>query len=541
MTREFLDSYIEEEDSSSEESENENNNGLLSWAINLFKEHWKGILLVIVTMAFFIHFRPWFHGLAMVPVIHPWFGVITLLAIGWLFASVYFIDSLGWWIGLTFTIWMGGAMIMGMFGGPFAKASIANTLDAEEIDDLPQMSSDYIRILPRTVGERYMDDSLQYPRQKLGSTDITMIDNTPHWSFPLEPNGVVNKFTIQCKGAAFVDMSRSSKDIEIMERDMTVGPGMLVADSVWWSLWKDEYWRDVKDPFPVPYKGELYYALPEIEYEQHFRFPVFYSLPKWGGVTLIDPEGNKRNLSPEEALDSDVLKGQQIFPYELARFYVEAQAYKLGVKNKWFHHENQISLTDVSGQGNKQPFLIKTEDGLKWFASVEPFGKAHGVFRVYIIDARTGDVQYWEPEKQDTLVGPNKAVDYVKTEYPTINWSTGSKTRGFNSVEPIPVIVDGELWWEIRVIPADSASVSKIVFLNAHHQDQIIKAETDKKAIEFQTAGEVIEIEEPTEENITIEEQVMDLIQRYHELQEEEESIVENIERLLSHSLEENS
>jgi len=72
------------------------------------------------------------------------------------------------------------------------------------------------------------------------------------------------------------------------------------------------------------------------------------------------------------------------------------------------------------------------------------------------------------------LTGPVKAIDYVKKALPMFDWSQ------FMAVEPIPIFLNGELWWRVAIIPGSGSGVAKIGFVNAETKEvQIFENEDE--------------------------------------------------------------
>jgi hypothetical protein len=153
-----------------------------------------------------------------------------------------------------------------------------------------------------------------------------------------------------------------------------------------------------------------------------------------------------------------------------------------GAMNVWFDHKEEIEITDVSSQGNQQPFLLNTVDGLKWTVSTEPWGAANGIFRIYVLDARTGDITY--KKFSGTEIGPVNACDYAKKNHPEVDWSQ------FHVVEPIPVTPDGILFWEVRVVPDDGSGISYVAFVDPK-TGATVEFTKDKEIVAFLHGAEV--------------------------------------------------
>ena len=461
------------------------------------KYAWIFILCTVVQFVIFILVvKPMFHETAMFFYLNPW--IIEALAIS-LFAGLVagairktyiahhnvYNSYVELWAFVTFCIFLIGFVIVLVALSAYPNCYLAQTLDVSEIDELPDMDMDYLRITPMKVADRYATDACQYPRHTPSKpSDITMINGTPYWAYLLVPDSFVNVYNIKPQGAVFIDMTTTEKDLEIMEYTFEIAPDLALTDDIYWKIHELNYWADCERTMVVLHESELYLAVPYIEYDLHFSFPMLYRAPKWGGVFLVDKDGNIEDLSPKEAQENLILQGQKLFPEKLVLTYIDSQRFWKakngdfigGITNTWFDHIDEIEVTDVSDQGNSQPFLINTKEGLKWFVSCEPHGTSHGIYRIYLLDARTGLIEMKQYSGDE--IGPVKACNYARTDNPLVDWSR------FQVIEPIPVTPNGELYWEVRVVPDDGSGISYTSFVNPK-TGRVTECKTDVQILQF--------------------------------------------------------
>lgn len=474
----------------------------------------KGLLIVsvLVILAGLVWIsRPMWHWFFMSLYIYPviWESLVISITIGAISYIVWFSqkeyetwDDFGGAKGRTIGIFLIVLIIVGIILGSFQlmypQCYLAENLEVSEIAELPDIDPSAIRIMPLAVSQRYAKDALQYPRFKLGTADISFVNKTPCWIYGLIPDGVVNFFVLKDKGAVYVEMTTSEKNTKIIEQDMEIGEGMGISDWYKWKLYKEKYWVYYEDPYFVSTENKLHIAVPIISYKYHWKFPTFYTVPKWTGTALIDSEGKVEFLTPEEAKKHPVLRDQKLYPERLTRYYVNSFRYTHGIKSKLFYHTNQLEIADVPGQQNEQPFLVVTKEGMKWFIACEPYGEAHGIFKVFLIDARTGEIQFNEQPKAEALIGPVKACDYVRKENPIVDWSR------MTPVEPIPVIIQGKLYWQIKVIPNDASGIAYTAMVDSQTAD-VVELKTDKEIKRFIKGEYAVKAEIPAEiaKNIT--------------------------------------
>jgi hypothetical protein len=350
-------------------------------------------------------------------------------------------------------------------GGLYSAEAMSDRVGASvtDVEDLPETGVENARLLPQSVAREYAQNSLQYPRYRLAGGDITVVNGTPHWSYALAPDGGVNAFRLKQQGGVFVDMTTTDKRVDVREATFDVGQGMAVTDDYQWRLSKHAFWRDYRDPFVVPHGEEMYLAVPYVTHDWEFRatpLPQMHSMPEFGGVSLIATDGSITDLSPEEARDSEILAGQNFYPYELARYEVASRAYKNGIVNTWFSHEGQLELAPVPGE-NDQPFTVFAEDRPTYVLAAEPWGDAAGVYQIWTIDARSGEPRRLTVPQSESLLGPTKATNYAMRA-PDV-----ARLNDVAPAEPIPVVRDGTLYWQVHVVPNSSAGLSYIAFVDA--------------------------------------------------------------------------
>jgi hypothetical protein len=465
-----------------------------------------GLVLAISWLGWFL--RPFWHGFVMFFYTNPaiWeslLGTVITVIIAAVIEAVTNkeyedrIEEL-WWVYLVlFFVFLG---VLTPLQKMYSQCWLSQHLKVTRIKELPEINPSTPRIVPMEVSYRYAKDALQYPRYQLGKPDIAFKDGKPYWVYGLIPDGFVNFFLLKDKGAMYVDMAASEKRTGIVEKEMKIGEGMGISDWYRWVLYKKRYWVDYEDPYFVPYKKELYIAVPVISYEYHWRFPTLFTVPKWAGTALIHSDGSVEILRPEEALSNSVLEQQKLFPERLSRYYVDSFRYIHGIVNVLFYHEDQLEIADLNLSSgtegmphlNKQPYLIMTKKGMKWFVACEPYGEAHGVFKIFLFDARTGKIEVYERPLTEALLGPVRACDYVRKGNPIIDWSR------MIPVEPLPVIYKGNLYWQVRVIPKDASGIAYTAMVNAETAE-IIELKTDDDVRRFLQGEHKEKVEVPKE------------------------------------------
>jgi len=420
-------------------------------------------VVAVVALAVLWSLRPWLHGvvyfLYTTPVILP--GLVVAVAVA---AGVYRLgDQVTASAALTVLVLLlvASVALAGLFASErLGKQTLA---DAEQGTGLAESDAENPRIVTRSVAQRYASNTLNFPQYRVTNSDITVYNGTLYWSYALSPDGLWNHLTKRQHGTVLVDMTRQNTRVETVTGDLRAGMGTVFYNNHRWRTLKHgPYLVDYQDSFMVVHEGEQYIATPYTRPNFHV-LPLPHTTPEWGGVVLVDSDGNVEDLSPEQARNHEVLTDQRLYPFALTRERVSATRYRNGIINTYTSHEGEIEVAPVPGEGNDQPFLIHTESGPQYVVAVEPYGEAQGLREVWTVDARTGVFERFAPN--ESLFGPRKATDYVRQAARTTDWDR------FTPSEPIPVVVDGQLYWEVRVVPTDNSGVSYVAFVNARSSD----------------------------------------------------------------------
>jgi len=470
------------------------------------------IISFIEVVIFFILTNPWWQPIVMGFYLNPVFfesvflSIVVSCVIVLILKKKEVIDKAGGIVALFFLFLfflLIFSAVFALFTSNYYACRLSRELDIEYITQLPEMDENFVRVTPMKVGDRWASDACQYPRHTPAfPSDISMLDGKPHWNYLLVPDGAVNVYNIKPVGAIFIDMTTIDKNTRIVERELEIAPQLELKDGLRWRIFRDEkYFITCERVLVFVHNDTVYQTVPYIEYDFHFEFPVFYTVPKWGGVFLIDEDGNIDDLSPQQARESPILEGQKLFPEQLVLTYINSERFwkaKQGsfmdaIYNVWFDHVDELEITDVSGQGNQQPFLMNTENGLKWIVSVEPFGVAHGIYRIYLLDARTGLIERMNFSSDE--IGPVRACNYVRQAHPDADWDL------FQVIEPIPVTPNGKLFWETRVVPREGSGIAYVAFVDPI-TGRVVECETDEEISTF-LSGVYVEDKEQNETMIT--------------------------------------
>jgi len=406
-----------------------------------------------------------------------------------------------WIVGAIFTA---SIFLVSMSALVQQRAMAEQAMDsAVEIDNFPSVNEDNPRIVPRAVDENKASGSVSYRKYRLGTSDVARGPNgSLMWSYPIQPDGLRNMLFENQQGVALSDMTAMS-DREFNTHDnssFVVGEGMLLHRGSKWNLRKTDYWSQYNDDsVDFVYDGDPYMAYPKTGHEWEVDLvggviPVPYTVPTWDGVALLDESGTVNHMDPEEAQESNVLEGQRLYPFDLTTKYTNSLGYRNGIINQFAvigEHENEVEVADLpSGAGNSQPFMVDLAgEEFVYMVALEPYGKdTRGLDEVWIVNSRTGEYEYFGTEG-DTLFGPERAMGVVRSEDTQTGWGDD-----FEVVEPVPTVVDGDLWWHSKVVPTDSLDVARNVFVNSDTGDAVEVYETES-VVQFINGSEDVDIE----------------------------------------------
>jgi hypothetical protein len=232
----------------------------------------------------------------------------------------------------------------------------------------------------------------------------------------------------------------------------------------------------------------MYY--PKTGHDWHL-LPLPHTTPTWDGGALVHPDGQIEHLSPEEARNHPVLEGQRLYPMTLTRDEMGSLGYRNGIINQFpivGAHEGEVETARLPADAdNAQPFVIDLEgERMSYVTAMEPYGAdTRGLDEVWFVDAETGTYQYFGTD-EETLTGPERAMGIARSADSRTNWG-----QNFIVTEPVPVTIDGSLWWHLKVAPTDYTDVTRNVFVNAD-TSRTVEIRDDEEVRDF-VAGTVTE------------------------------------------------
>jgi hypothetical protein len=456
------------------------------------------VLIIILIIAWFI--RPIFHGFLMPFIVSPLQAVLILLILGaiWrLFGQLkpakftkinennYRFDAPQ---STKRSLRIFAALIALTMFGLFFQEEFRATITADkqtfaERTELPTVTP--IRLMPKSVAHRSAQDSFQNPQERLGDSQIVLIDGKLQRVFPRLPDGGLLYFINKLTGFVSVEVGTLDRKVTIEDQNFAYADGIGIFDNLHYRLLLNKYFVNYTNE-PIYLKNDEGKWVTVVPYMTYKGFP--FTVPQWGGVMVVNGDGSMQDYTPEEAQALQYLKGNRIHPKELTEYYANAYAYRGGLLNKWFLHENETQI--VSLPGDESVIHTATNEGFKQIIVAEPYGESYGIYKIFIVDATTGKREIISYDQQSQLTGPVAAADYIKKEFPTFDWTT------FSLAEPRPLVVDKKLYWLLSIIPNDSAGIANTVLLDAA-TNAVTTVKTEAQLQDF-IAGKAVEETVPT-------------------------------------------
>jgi len=382
-----------------------------------------------------------------------------------------------------------GVLVGPFVGGLYMKSDMSDDVDAEKLNTLPKADQNHTRVMPRAVADKNARNSMRSPRYNLGESDITYYNGSYHWSYPKKPDGIANSLTRKQDGMKLVGIDSTTTAPKSVSGEFDRGIGMGWYDSAQNAYAMDlglKGSRATGTSFQLYTDDGMYNAQSYITHEWRFRagpIPMVYAVPQMGGVQMLDQDGSVETLSHEEAVQDERLKGQNFYPYYLAKLKMTTQAYQHGWLNTVFGHKDQLVLADTPAPDNDQPFVQFTEqaDHPMYTILAEPWGSStNGIYEVWLIDGQTGQAYEYNPDADGGLIGPARAAEEIRGQAPNNNWGSGGNIQ---VSEVHTVFRNGTMWYKGSVVTTDN-SYSYTAFVNAETKE-VYTYKEDKEVIGF--------------------------------------------------------
>lgn len=367
------------------------------------------------------------------------------------------------------------------FNGALTSRSLAKNTTFEMIPQLP--GGGQVRLVPREVAEQNASSAFNSSTETLTDFRIVNTEDGLKWTALRTPQGLFRTFSKQSQGLVVLDAEQTARSLRQVDRELEVAPGLQVTDNLRWKLLKRRFFVELQDPVGIELPDGVKIMVPYLE-----RKGLFVRRPVLGGVFLVSGDGTIEDLEPEDAARRpELVATGRIYPDTLARTVQDSYAYKGGIFNKLFVHEDQTQITDTAL--NRQPYLIDFGDGglgPQWVTVAEPYGRAFAASAIFLTDAVTGKMRVWRVPKGKSLSGNRRALEAVRAvSIPGIDFGEGaSGTGNFRVVEPRPIFVRNRVVYLASIIPISANAVSKTVVVDAETNKRVwvFDNDTDRNA-----------------------------------------------------------
>jgi hypothetical protein len=446
-----------------------------------------GLLLVAAFALWLV--RPVWHGLAIVFWTAPllWLPPLVVLGVG----AVAWRRNVAWrtledlqtprrpapWL-LAFPMAAFVLFVLGgALNGSLVASSLANNTSYDEIPSLP--AGGMVRLVPREVAEQNASSAFNSSTETLTDFRIVRTEQGLRWTALRTPQGAFRVFNRKSQGLVELDAQQTARRLRQVDEELAVAPGLQVTDNLRWRLLKQRFLVELADPVGIETPRGPRILVPYLE-----RKGLLVRRPVLGGVFVVAPDGSIEDLEPEEAARRpELARTGRIYPDVLARRVQDAYAYRKGIWNAWFVHEDQTQISDT--ELNQQPYLIDFGGrlGPQWVTVAEPYGRAFAASAIFLTDTVTGRVRVWRVPRGRSLSGNRRALQAVRAvSIPGVDFGTGGPggAGNFRVVEPRPVFVDGKLVYLASIIPISANAVSKTVVVDAESNKLVQVFDNDR-------------------------------------------------------------
>ena len=353
---------------------------------------------------------------------------------------------------------------------------IAAQLPVKDIN-LPDFST---RKLPFEVARHYMTSSIG-SQASLGDIDPIPSDGGFIWTGSLDPVGVQYLYA-PTVGVVY-------QDAESLDANATVEEAHFPLTEV--GLLNNVYWHiTLRNPLLNP--TQVIYVKRSGEWLQivsveGYEFEGWFFKPVWAGVFIFHTDGREEFLTPEQVSTDPRLENVPVFPESLARFYSEVWYWRSGFFSSLLFHDNQEVLDEYTSgaqvEENRQPYLVSIDGVPYWISFMKPYGAGRTLSRIVAVDATSGVIAAMNVRDKG-WAGPSWAAEQVRRHRPNYVFVkdsyTSSNVRGMVVREPMPILLNGTLIWQIAITPSDASGVTEIIYIDARSGDEVMIGEEVK-------------------------------------------------------------
>ena len=396
------------------------------------------------------------------------------------------------------------------------------------------------RIVPLKTAYAYAISELQIPTHTIYESESYIYYNgtVPVYNWIVEPEGTFNSWTKDAYGVVFVS-GEYPPEVKFVEKDLTWSLHRGRFGLVYWNLhYAMKKMRITEQPIfednmEVMVNGTIYILIP---FKTWSKIGAT-SVPTLSGYAIIREDGEMRFVPAdrihEDSVLNSILKEYRIaiLPEVIAREWIELLRWSPGFTAVVFHHQT-FEIRDIGT--NPQPYLVFDENGhLWWLFTVEPAGESYAVKYLIYVDAESTTPKILIYKPHESWIGASKVEEYVKRAHPVFDWGE------FSIEEPIPLVINGTLYWKVSIVTKDGRGLVSIDLVNAK-TGEVHSLKVEKKVSVFDFYLFIKESIEgvtttPSGENqTTIYERIQNLKQRIEEMQRTLNEMYRELEELES-------
>ena len=359
-------------------------------------------------------------------------------------------------------------------------------------EQLPQLDAQNLRLVPIQTAQIDANNNFRASQFKPGSNpDITYINSTPYWSFPLLPDSGHQHWAGEQNGSLYVNQTNSNGEVHVVRGNIKHGDGVVAWHSYLWNLQRHRYWYSYQSQQTfdsvthLPQAGKTTHGSTEIvtplvQYHYHWFGPIPYTLPTYSGAAVTHSNGSVTYLSPQQVQSNPELHDDNTYPYWLAQHETPSLNWNRGWWNHFWQKQGIVKLASGSKNkySNQLPYVVQAHGGSKqYYVPVSPQGSGGGLKSIYLVNGQNGTFQRYQTGAKH-LVGPQSTEQYVQggpTPPGVTNWNE------YQVVEILPVIHRGHLYWMGRVVRKGGPGMPDYAFVNATNPQDVVYAHGPNK------------------------------------------------------------
>jgi len=322
------------------------------------------------------------------------------------------------------------------------------------------------RFIPLMTAYAYASDRIQIPTHRVYPEDsyVYYLGNHSVYNWIIEPEGFWNQLTKTPVGAVFVYGDEYPPRVLVFEKRLEWG----LHNKKFRLLFLDTLERRIvlasglrykpllEDNIEVLYGGRIYILVPLVSWTRG----LLYSLPVLHGYAIVDEDGEIEVVTGDRLAGDPRLRGMPLLPEAVARDWVEAYRYRVGLLGFYLYHNTYV-IRDTGT--NPQPYLEQGSDGqLYWVFVAEPPGETYSAKYIIYVDAANASApRLLFYELPEPVIGVSKVESYVKQAHPTYDWGE------LSIEEPMPTLLNGTLYWKATVTTRDHRGLVSVDIIDA--------------------------------------------------------------------------